>query len=78
MIVLIGTWTLTLSSIEMLLLASVDDLVPFVILVSKGTVARVWRLLLVGALVTQSINQVMIILRTRGGLRLLQRHRRGS
>lgn len=66
MIVLIGTWTLTLSSIEMLLLASVDDLVPFVILVSKGTVARVWRLLLVGALVTQSINQVMIILRTRG------------
>ena len=77
MIVLIGTWTLTLSSIEMLLLASVDDLVPFVILVSKGTVARVWRLLLVGALVTQSINQV-IILRTRGGLRLLQRHRRGS
>ena len=65
MIVLIGTWTLTLSSIEMLLLASVDDLVPFVILVSKGTVARVWRLLLVGALVTQSINQV-IILRTRG------------
>ena len=66
MIVLIGTWTLTLSSIEMLLLASVDDLVPFVILVSKGTVARVSRLLLVGALVTQSINQMMIILRTRG------------
>jgi len=56
MIEFVSAGSLPFSAVEVLLLPSVDDLVPLVILMAEGVVARRGLLLLVRAYISQVID----------------------
>ena len=62
--------SLTLSPIEMLLLTSVHDLLPLIILVSKGRLAREANPLFIRAAISNRIDQVAVVYWTGAGTSL--------